>query len=399
MSEFDIIVAGRGPAGLATACLLAGDGWRLALIGQRQVGDDPRTVALMQPSIRLLETIGLWPGTLRQATVPLKRLRIVDDTQSAVSAPELIFDSAEIGEEAFGWNIPLSLLIPALEERARQLGIAMLEAEVTGADPGGSDVALRTSAGPALSARLIVAADGRGSILRDAAGIGTNAWSYDQVALATSFAHSGNHQNISTEYHRAAGPCTTVPMPDGRSALVWMERPARAAELMALSGQDLAREVQLAIHGELGLVSDIGRRRAFAMQGLVARQFAAHRIMLVGEAAHVVPPIGAQGLNMSLRDAAFAADHVQGADDPGAPAHLAHYDRIRRRDIQPRQQVIDLMNRSLLSGYLALAGGRTLGLSLVANFPPLRRYIMKQGVGTGLDLPPSMHKPQHGIAP
>ena len=399
MSDFDIIIAGRGPAGLAAACLLAGDGRRLALIGPRQVGDDPRTVALMQPSIRLLETIGLWPSALRQATAPLKRLRMVDDTQSVVSAPELIFDSSEIGEEAFGWNIPLSLLIPTLDERARELGVSLLEADVTSASPGGKAIAIQTSTGQSLAARLIIAADGRGSILRDTAGIHTNTWSYDQVALATSFAHSGNHQNISTEYHRAAGPCTTVPMPGGRSALVWMERPARAAELMALSGQDLAREIQLAIHGELGRVSDIGPRRAFPMQGLVARQFAAHRIMLVGEAAHVVPPIGAQGLNMSLRDAAFAADCIQGTDDPGAPPILAAYDKARRRDIQPRQQAIDLMNRSLLSGFVALAAGRTLGLSLVANFPPLRRHMMKQGIGTGLDLPPSMQGPRHGTAP
>lgn len=390
MSDFDIIVAGRGPAGLAAAGLMANGGWRTALIGHPSKPDDPRTVALMQPSIRLLETIGLWPGDLRQKTSPLKRLRMVDDTQSPVQAPEIIFDSSEIGEEAFGWNIPLSLLIPALEQRVNELGIAVHDAEVTSTNPGSNNVTLQTSSGRSLTARLIIAADGRGSNLRDAAGIRTNSWSYDQVALATSFAHSGSHQNISTEYHRAAGPCTTVPMPDGHSALVWMERPARAAELMSLSDADLAREIQLATHGELGLISAIGPRRTFPMQGLVAREFAANRIMLIGEAAHVVPPIGAQGLNMSLRDAAFAADCIQGADDPGAQLLLAEYDRLRRRDIQPRQQVIDLMNRSLLSGFLASQGGRAAGLALIASFPPLRRYMMRQGIGTALDLPPAM---------
>ncbi len=390
MSDYDIIVAGRGPAGLTAACLLARAGWRLALIGRPANVDEPRTVALMQPSIRLLETIGIWPGQLRQETAPLKRLRLVDDTQSALRAPEIIFDASEIGEEAFGWNIPLSLLIPALEERVRELGVAVLDAEVVGATPGSSAVAIQTNTGQSLAARLIVAADGRGSILREAAGIHANVWSYDQMALATSFAHTGHHQNISTEYHRPAGPCTTVPMTNGRSALVWMERPARSAELMALSDDDLAREIQLAIHGDLGLVSAIGPRRAFPMQGLVAREFAAKRIMLVGEAAHVVPPIGAQGLNMSLRDAAFADDNIQGADDPGAPPLLADYDRMRRRDILPRQQVIDLMNRSLLSGLLASAGGRAASLLLIAKFAPLRSYMMRQGIGTALNLPPTM---------
>jgi len=390
VTGFDAIVAGRGPAGLAAACLVAAGGKSVALIGRPQPVDDPRTVALMQPSIRLLETIGLWPGELKVRTSPLRRLRMVDDTGSAAAAPEVIFDAREIGEDAFGWNIPLLFLIPALEQRAAALGATIIDADVLSASPSGSEVSIKTTSGETLSARLVLAADGRHSVLRQAAGIATNSWSYDQTAIATSFAHSGPHQDISTEYHRAAGPCTAVPMPDGRSALVWMERPARAAELLALSDADLAREIQLATHGDLGLISDVGPRRAFPMQGLVARDFARNRIMLVGEAAHVVPPIGAQGLNMSLRDAAQAAEIIQHADDPGTPERLRHFDAARRRDVQPRQQVIDLMNRSLLSGLLPVEGARAVGLALIANFAPLRRFMMRQGIGLLRNLPEAM---------
>jgi 2-octaprenyl-6-methoxyphenol hydroxylase len=395
MSEVDVIVVGAGPAGLAAACLLALDGRRVALVAREQ-GDvsDPRTVALMQPSIRLLMHLGLWPGELKENTQPLRKLRLVDDTGAMFKAPTITFDPAELGEEAFGWNFPLGLLIPALFARAAELGVIMTGADAARVETGSGGVSIITTAGERISARVALAADGRNSLLREAAGIRTNRWSYDQAALATSFDHSGPHDGISTEYHKGAGPFTTVPMPGNRSALVWMERPARAAELMALSDAELAAEIQIGTHGELGRVSNPGLRRLFPMQGLVARDFARNRIILIGEAAHVVPPIGAQGLNMSLRDAAQAADLMEGEEDPGNPSILADYDAKRRRDVQPRQQVIDLMNRSLLSGFMALETGRAAGMTLLSQFGPLRRAVMQYGLAPSSGLPRVMRPPQ-----
>lgn len=395
MSEFDVIVAGAGPAGLAAACLLALDGRRVCLVAKEQ-GDvtDPRTVALMQPSIRLLMHLGIWPGQLRDKTQPLRKLRLVDDTGALFKAPTVTFDPAELGEEAFGWNFPLGLLIPALHARALELGVVPTGSDVLSASPYSDGVSVSTADGERMAARVAIAADGRHSVLRDAAGIKTNRWAYDQSAIATSFAHTGAHDGISTEYHKGAGPFTTVPMPGNRSALVWMERPARAAELMALSSAELAAEIQIGTHGELGRVSDIGPRRLFPMQGLVARDFARNRIILVGEAAHVVPPIGAQGLNMSLRDAALAAELMAGEDDPGQGSILADYDALRRRDVQPRQQVIDMMNRSLLSGFLPLEAGRAAGISLISQFGPLRRAVMGYGLAPSAGLPRVMREVQ-----
>jgi 2-octaprenyl-6-methoxyphenol hydroxylase len=397
MTEFDVIVVGAGPAGLASACLLALDGRRVALIAKDQgETSDPRTVALMQPSIRLLSHLGLWPGVLKHRTEPLRKLRLIDDTGAMFKAPTITFDPVELGEEAFGWNFPLGVLISALFKRAGELDVELIGADAAGAQamPGG--VSITTTDGRRIEARVAIAADGRNSLLRDAAGIRTNRWAYDQTALATSFAHSGPHDGISTEHHKNAGPFTTVPMPGNRSALVWMERPARAAELMALSDAELAAEIQIGTHGALGRVFDTGPRRLFPMQGLVARDFARNRIILIGEAAHVVPPIGAQGLNMSLRDAAQAADLMEGEDDPGGGALLVRYDALRRRDVQPRQQVIDMMNRSLLSGFMALEAGRAAGIGLLQQFAPLRRAAMQYGLAPSSALPRVM-RPQHPL--
>ncbi len=391
MIDFDVIVAGAGPAGLAAAVLLARDGKRTALVtGKPSAEADPRTVALMQPSIRMLQYLGLWPGSLRAQTAALRKLRLVDDTGAAFKAPTVTFDAAELGEDAFGWNIPLGLLIPALRARAAELGVVFIDDEVIGAVTSDEEISVKLAGGGEVSARVAIAADGRASRLRQAAGIGTEEWSYDQMAIATSFAHSAPHFDVSTEYHRPAGPFTTVPMREGRSSLVWMERPARAAELMELDDAALAVEIQIACHGELGLVSRVGSRKAFPMRGLVARRFAANRVLLVGEAGHVVPPIGAQGLNMSLRDAAQAAGLIVASKDPGSDAVMDDFNTSRRRDVAPRQQVIDLMNRSLLSGFFVLEGARAAGLAFLQNFAPLRRFVMRRGLGVAGPLPYAM---------
>jgi 2-octaprenyl-6-methoxyphenol hydroxylase len=385
-ADVDVIVAGAGPAGLLAACLAAARGFTTAMVtGPESTRPDPRTVALMMPSLKVLEAAGLWPGSLIANAAPLRKLRLIDDTGALFSAPELTFSAREAGLEAFGWNIPLLVLKPALEERARSLGVQFHRASVSACDVTGGTATLALDNGRALKGRLVLAADGRNSPLRRAVGIGTVAWSYDQTAIAVSFAHSREHRGISSEYHKPSGPFTTVPLPGNRSSLVWMERPARADALMKLDDRALAAEIQALSHGELGLVSDIGPRMSFPMSGARAETFARHRVMLIGEAAHIVPPIGAQGLNMSFRDAHDAITLVAAArdkaEDFGADKVLSDYDARRQRDVRPRQTVIDLMNRSLLSGYLAMDAGRAAGLAAVASFGPLRRFVMTIGLG------------------
>jgi 2-octaprenyl-6-methoxyphenol hydroxylase len=389
MTDFKVIVVGAGPAGLAAAALLAKEGVRTAVVsppGQ----NDPRTVALMQPAIQLLKHLDIWPGALAGRAAPLRKLKMIDDTGALLTAPNLEFDSADLGLEAFGWNIPLGALLPALRAKAEALGVSFIDATATGAKSDGGAIRVALSNGGEVSAQACIAADGANSVLRSAAGISTDAWSYDQVAIATSFAHSMGHDNVSVEHHRSAGPFTTVPLPDGRSSLVWMERPARAEALMGMTDKNLATEIQIATHGELGLVSGIGPRKVFPMKGLAARQFAKNRTLLVGEAAHVAPPIGAQGLNMSLKDAALAADLILVAKDAGSDAVMADFDSARRSEVLFRQGIIDLMNKSLLLGYLPLEGGRALSLAALHFLGPLKNFAMRHGLSSSRDLPFAM---------
>ncbi|MEP7174314.1 MAG: FAD-dependent monooxygenase [Aestuariivirga sp.] len=390
MADYKVIVAGAGPAGLAAAALLAKEGVATALVAPSASADDPRTVALMQPSIQLLRYLEIWPGNLEAQTAPLRKLRIVDDTGSLLVAPNLEFESQELNLEAFGWNIPLGLLLPTLRKRAEDLGVAFIEATAIGARSSGNAIHITLSNTSEISATLCLAADGANSAMRNAAGIATDTWSYDQTAIATSFVHSMGHGNVSTEYHKSAGPFTTVPLPENRSSLVWMERPARAEALMAMGDKELAAEIQIETHGELGLVSNLGPRKSFPMKGLTARQFAKDRVILIGEAAHVVPPIGAQGLNMSLRDAALAADLILASKDAGSDSLMAEYNTLRRAEVLSRQQLIDLMNKSLLLGLLPLEGGRALSLSALHYVGPLKRFVMEHGLQPKRNLPYAM---------
>ena len=391
MTDFKIVIAGAGPAGLAAAALLAKEGIQTALVAP-QPEEDPRTVALMQPSIRLLRYLGIWPGEIERQTAPLRKLRIIDDTGSLFAAPALDFDSRDLELEAFGWNVPLQLLLPAIRTRALELGVTLIEAKATGAKTGENSIEVQLSNGNVVTAQAAIAADGANSMLRSAAGISVDSWNYDQTAIATSFAHSVGHGDISTEYHKSSGPFTTVPLPGNRSSLVWMVRPHRAEILMAMTDRDLAVEIQIETHGELGLVSGVGARKAFAMKGMTARKFANDRVFLVGEAAHVVPPIGAQGLNMSLRDAALAADIILANSDPGSSSATAEFNAARRAEVLPRQQMIDFMNKSLLLGYLPMEAARAAGLAALHFLPPLKRFVMQHGLSPGRNVPFAMRE-------
>jgi 2-octaprenyl-6-methoxyphenol hydroxylase len=383
------IVAGAGPAGLAAACLLAQAGFSTTCMAPDR-SDDPRTVALMAPSLRLLESIGAWTEDLRQHSAPLRQLHIRDDTGHLLSAPDLRFAASEANIEAFGWNIPLRELEPVLRTTAARFGVTFVNDAVKSAQFEDRSFAVQGENGITVEAAFAVAADGRNSTLRKAAGIRVSEWAYEQSALVTRFAHSRDHAGVSTEWHKRGGPFTTVPLPGKNSALVWMDKPDRIAELTKLDAKALAREIQLQSHGELGLVSEVAQARAFTMRGVTANCFAVNRVYLVGEAAHVFPPLGAQGLNMSLRDAGHMVDVVLAHADPGSDAAMQEYNTLRRPDVTPRQTTISLMNRSLLSEFLPPHLARAAGLAAVALAPPLRELVIREGLSPSLGLPFAM---------
>lgn len=381
-----VAVVGGGPAGLAAAAALALSGLKTICVSAPH-SHDGRTVAIMMPGIRLLSSIGAWDQDLKNVSCALQHLHIKDDTGNLVSAPDLLFAASELKEEAFGWNIPLDQLTNKLHQIAEKAGVSFIEEKATSARHDHDHISITTASGAIIEARLAVAADGIKSTLRKAAGIDTQAWSFDQDALITRFSHSAPHNNTSTEWHRRGGLFTTVPMPDNRSSLVWMDRPQKIKELAALDPENLAIEIQLASHGTLGRVFDVEVTQSFPMRGQIATRFAANRTMLIGEAAHVFPPVGAQGLNMSFRDAGHVADTASANDDPGCGEAMLEYDRRRQADIQTRTMAISLVNHTLLAEASASHLLRATGFAAIAKIPPLRNLVMRQGLSPEDQLP------------
>ncbi|NJO34752.1 MAG: FAD-binding protein, partial [Rhodospirillales bacterium] len=291
---YDALVVGAGPAGLVTGLALAHEGLRTAVVGPpgpASTAHDPRTTALFAGSIELLRHLGVWHALSGTAT-PLAGLRFVDDMGHLLRAPETLFRANELGLDAFGFNVDNASLTQALLQRAQiQTGLWRIDGAVSGLTFGETHVGATLSDGRHLRARLVVAADGRNSTIRTQAGIIHRAWSYPQSALATKFKHARPHADISTEFHRAAGPLTTVPMSGSWSSLVWVERPEEATRLKELPSDLFAAELEQRLQGLLGTISDIGPRSVFPLSGLTADRLVHRRVALVGEAAHVLPPI------------------------------------------------------------------------------------------------------------
>ena len=382
--NYDVIVIGGGPAGLTAAIALAETGAKTALLARRVPYADNRTTALLGASTDLLERLDVW-RRCRDRAAALQTMRLVDDTGRLIRAPEVRFASEEIGLDQFGYNIDNRALMTALWERAAELsGLTRFDDEAASVDPQDAMVSVHTRAGGSLSARLVIGADGRQSLSREAAGIDVRRRDLQQSALTFNIAHSRAHKNISTEFHTPYGPCVFVPLPGNRCSVVWVSAAREAERLMALGDDELSDAAEKQSHSILGNVRVEPGRNLFPLSIERPKQFASHRVALVGESAHVLPPIGAQGLNMGLRDASDIADIVGQAmsigEDPGAPQVLARYQSARRSDVASRMLVIDIANRSLLSDFVGMQSLRAAGLHLIGAFGPLRRLAMREGL-------------------
>lgn len=389
----DVAVVGAGPAGLAAALALAACGVDTTLLAppfdRARAEIDQRTTALLGGSADMLHALGLGEA-LAHDLAPLRAIRLIDDMGGLVRTGELVFQAAEAGLAAFGMNVSNTALVAALADAAarhsritwhRTAGVRHVETLPDG-------VRLTTAEGAKIIAKVVAAADGRNSLCRQAAGIAARTWTYPQVAIATVFTHRRPHDGVSTEFHRPQGPMTTVPMPprDGQncSSLVWVLDPARAADLAAADDDAFRAALETDLMGLCGRVTAVGRRASFPLSGLTANRLAANRIALIGEAGHVIPPIGAQGLNLGFRDAATFAELIgdavaQGAD-PGADRVIDGYDSRRRGDVGARTVAVDLLNRSLIDDISPLRALRGLGLMAVSIVPALKRAAMAAGM-------------------
>jgi 2-octaprenyl-6-methoxyphenol hydroxylase len=394
----DIAVVGAGPAGLAAALALAHVGADVALVGpapkpESPEGLDARTAALLTSSIDMLRALGAFES-LRPHAAPLKAIRIIDASESLIRAPDVEFEASELGLEAFGYNIANSALVQTLYARAAA-SLALWPSAVERIAFEADHALLSLKDGTRLAARLVVGADGRRSVCREAAGIGVSERRTGQATIASSFAHHELHRGVSFELHRTHGSVTTVPLTEPRaSSLVWVGETSEIDALMALNAGKFAEALQARLDGLLGRIGESGARTQFAVTPLTADRLAARRTALVGEAAHVLPPIGAQGLNLGLRDAATLADCVHAAletgGDPGGESVLVAYEGARRLDVLTRSFGIDLLSRSLLTGFLPLHAARGLISHSLNALPPLRHLVMRIGMVPPTELPSLM---------
>src|SRR5262245_5668883 len=275
-----ILVAGTGPAGLIAALGLAKAGFRITLIGPGVRKDDQRTTALMVPAISFLDGLGV-AEQIRPKAAALRVMRIVDATQRLIRSPVVTFRASEIGEQAFGLNIPNAVLNDALERAvSNEARIEWKKTLVSRWDIGGTVIAAALEGGSTVAGALAVAADGRMSSAREAAGIRTRSHRYDQAALVLTFSHARDHAETSTEFHTETGPFTQVPLPGSRSSLVWVVEPAKAAELSALDDAELSRRIEARMQSMLGRVSVEPGRQVYPMSAGLPARFAQNRVAL-----------------------------------------------------------------------------------------------------------------------
>ncbi len=391
----DILISGGGIAGLTAAAVFGSAGFQVICVDptppitQRDAeGSDMRTTALLQPARDLLQEHGLW-ARLTDHAAPLQVMRIVD-AGGELPEPRVIkdFNAADISEQPFGWNLPNWLL-------RRELLAAVAEMPNVDFRPGVGTTQLFTRMNEARitltdgrqeRARLVLACDGRNSPTREAAGIPVKTIRYGQKALAFAVTHPVPHENVSTEIHRSGGPFTLVPLPDYQgqpsSAIVWMERGPRATDLLNMEPAAFEAEMTRRSCGLFGDLKLASRRTIWPIISQSAERLYDERLALMAEAAHVVPPIGAQGLNMSLSDLRCLLDLAQAQPlGLGDAAMLEAYHKARHRDIMLRVKGIDLLNRTSMLEPRPLRDLRAFGLSALYSMAPVRRTLMQMGLG------------------
>ncbi|MBE9637854.1 UbiH/UbiF family hydroxylase [Salipiger mangrovisoli] len=393
--DYDILISGGGIAGLTAAAAFGNAGFSVLCVDpappvtEREAqGADLRSTAFLQPAQAFLAEASLWQRLAPHA-MPLQVMRIVD-AGGELPEPRVVkdFDSAEISELPFGWNLPNWLL-------RRELSAHLHEMDSVTFLPGTATTALFTreaearvtlSDGRRIRTRLVIAADGRNSPMREAAGIGVKTTRFGQKALAFATTHPIPHGNVSTEVHRTGGPFTLVPLPDFEgqpsSAVVWMEEGPKAEALMALD--DAAFEAAMSerschLFGPLKLAS---RRTIWPIIAQHAESLTGQRLALVAEAAHVVPPIGAQGLNMSLADMKVLHDLAAARPETlGEPTMLDAYGRKRMPDIRARVAGITALNRASMLSNPLLRDARATALDALYEVKSVRKTLMQLGLG------------------
>jgi 2-octaprenyl-6-methoxyphenol hydroxylase len=417
-TEIDVCVVGAGPVGASLACLLAARGVSVAIVDRRELPPmehpdfDGRAYAIAAGSrADLLEPAGIW-ANLPLPSCPIESIRVSDGKLGRPASPlSLHFDESEAGAGPFGYMTEARSLRMALNRTLHQAGIDVLApAEVTPEDVSAGRRTLRSSDGRILRARLVVAAEGRESRLREAAGIAVTRIAYRQSGIVSAIAHEHPHGNEALEHFLPAGPFAQLPMAategaENLSAIVWTEGSALAERMMGASDAIFAHEVRRRLGGHLGAVRPIGRRWLYKLSAMHAHRYVGERLALVGDAAHGIHPIAGQGLNLGLRDAialaGLVADAIRAGGDPGETGLLERYQALRRPDDLTMLAATDLLDRLFSNDNPAMRLARDVGMAGVGRIGPLKRMFMRRAMGLSggaRGVPAPRSNEQHGAA-
>ena len=396
ITHCDILISGGGIAGLTAAAAFGTSGFDVICVDpappvtdRAADGADMRTTAMLQPARDLLEQAGLWDALEPHATA-LDVMQIVDAGGVDGTARQIrAFRASDVSDLPFGWNLPNWRLRAEMVKRLGKIATVDFRPGVGTRDFLGRTASARVTLtdGTRISARLVIAADGRASPMRTAAGIAVTTKRYGQKALAFAVTHPIPHENVSTEVHRTGGPFTLVPLPDHdgmpSSAVVWMDDGAAGMARMAADVADFEAEMTERSCQVLGPLSLASPRSIWPIISQYAERLSATRLALIAEAAHVVPPIGAQGLNMSLADTATLLELAQKRPEAlGDAGMLEAYHKARFGDIRMRVRGIDLLNRASQATSPLARDARAWGLKALHQVTPVRKTLMELGLGT-----------------
>jgi 2-octaprenyl-6-methoxyphenol hydroxylase len=393
----DVLIGGGGFAGLALAVALRqglGSSFKVAVAdpafaaGAKQ---DLRASAIAAAARRLFETIGVWDAVAAQAQ-PILDMVVTDSKLHDVARPSfLTFDGEIEPGEPFAHMVENAPLVAALAAKARAEGVTLLPLAIRTFEVEGDRTVATLADGQKFAARLLVAADGARSALREHAGIRTHGWDYDQAAIVTTVAHERDHEGRAEEHFLPAGPFAILPLTGKRASIVWTETSAEAERIVALPDDAFHAELERRFGLHLGDIEVVGPRRAYPLGLFVARSFIAERLALVGDAAHVIHPIAGQGLNMGLRDVAALAETVVDAArlglDVGGLGVLERYQRWRRFDTMTMGVATDGLNRLFSNRSDVLRLFRDVGLGIVDRLPRLKEMFIREAAGLTGEVP------------
>ncbi len=393
----DVLIVGGGFAGLTLAIALRqglGPSASIAVADPmlgRSHADDQRASAIVAAARRLFEALGVWQSVVDGAQ-PILDMAVTDSRVDDAVRPVFLTFGGEVEPgEPFAHMIENRFLISALEIKAKAAGAALRTAAVGRVRQSGERLAVELTDGATLNARLLVAADGARSSIREHAGIAVHGWDYGQAAIVTNVGHERDHEGRAVEHFLPAGPFAILPLRGRRSSIVWTERTREADRIMALPDDAFHDELERRFKLHLGEITTVGARRAHPLGFFVARSFIAERIALVGDAAHLIHPIAGQGLNMGLRDVAALAEVVVDAArlglDPGEATTLERYQRWRRFDTVAMGLATDGLNRLFSNRSAVLRLARDVGLGLVDRVPNLKRLFIREAAGLIGDVP------------